>query len=346
MPANEMTVEALLRAHAPHAPESLRERVLGFEPQRRPLRRFALVAVAGCAVVAVGAAIVHGITRSGSSRPVAVPGTPSVRRTLTTPTWATATPPPLPSRQALQIQVGASAGADTAATKHSAAAVAGSAGRLQHTDASLAIKVSSDDDLASATTRATRIATSLGGYAQSVHYASRGDSILDLRIPTVNVQAALGRLASLGTLVSQQISITDLQQQLKTQSAEIAQLRRRIAALAAALKNPSLPEAQRVILQIRLAESRRALSQRLNARKGTISAGTMSHVSVEIGTKKSIAPVHRRGRIGRLLHDAVGFLALEGMIVLFALIVASPIALVAFGLWLWRRRSVDRLLAA
>jgi hypothetical protein len=47
-----------------------------------------------------------------------------------------------------------------------------------------------------------------------------------------------------------------------------------------------------------------------------------------------------------MLHSAVGFLALEGIVVLFALIVASPIALVAFLIWLWRRRSVDRLLAA
>ena len=45
-----------------------------------------------------------------------------------------------------------------------------------------------------------------------------------------------------------------------------------------------------------------------------------------------------------MLHGAVGFLALEGMIALFALIVASPLV-VAFGLlWLWRRRAVERLL--
>jgi hypothetical protein len=47
-----------------------------------------------------------------------------------------------------------------------------------------------------------------------------------------------------------------------------------------------------------------------------------------------------------MFHSAVGFLALEAIIVLFALIVASPIALLAFLIWFWRRRSVDRLLAA
>jgi hypothetical protein len=225
------------------------------------------------------------------------------------------------------------------------AAVAAPTGRLQHTDASLELRVDSNDTLASATTRATRIAASLGGYAQSVHYASSGSSILDLRIPSENVQTAITRLTALGTLVSQRISITDLQQRLQTQSDQIAQLRRTVAALQSALKNPSLPEAQRVILQIRLAESKRALSERLHARKGTISAGTMAHVAVQIGTKKSIVPVHHRGRLGRIVHSAVGFLALEAIIVLFALIVASPIALVAGLVWWWRRRSVDRLLA-
>jgi hypothetical protein len=231
----------------------------------------------------------------------------------------------------------------------SAAARAGFAAapssRLQHTDASLQLRVSSDDELASATTRATRIATSLGGYAQSVHYASRGSSVIDLRIPTQNVQRAIARLSALGTLVSQQISINDLEQRLETESAQIAQLRRRISALQKALQDPSLPDAQRVLLQIRLAESKRALAERLHARTGTVTSGTMAHVAVQIGTKRSIAPVHHRGRIGRIVHSAVGFLVVEAIVVLFALIVASPVALVLGLAWLWRRRSVDRLLA-
>ena len=59
--------------------------------------------------------------------------------------------------------------------------------------------------------------------------------------------------------------------------------------------------------------------------------------------RAAAAPPHR-GRIGRILHAAVGFLALEGIVLLFALIVASPLA-VAFGLWwFWRRRATERLL--
>jgi hypothetical protein len=47
-----------------------------------------------------------------------------------------------------------------------------------------------------------------------------------------------------------------------------------------------------------------------------------------------------------MLHSALDFLALEGIVTLFVLIVVSPFALVAGAFWLRRRRSVDRLLAA
>jgi hypothetical protein len=102
-----------------------------------------------------------------------------------------------------------------------------------------------------------------------------------------------------------------------------------------------------VLLQIQLAESKRALSQRLHARKGTVASGTTARISLVLGTEKAIAPVpHHRGRLGRMVHSAVGFLALEGIIALVVLIVASPLALVAGLAWAWRRRSVERLLAA
>jgi hypothetical protein len=221
--------------------------------------------------------------------------------------------------------------------------------RLAHTDASLQIRVADKDALSTATTRATRIATSLGGYAKSVEYRSPqnggGAAYIELRVPAQNVKAALSRLARLGTIVSQELSVTDLQDHFRTQSAQIAQLRRRVAALRAALRDPSLPEAQKVLLRINLSEARRALAQRLSARKGTVSAGTTARISLVIGTEKAIVPVAHRGRLDRMLHSAVGFLALEGMIALYALIVVSPLALVAGLVWLWRRRAVDRLLA-
>jgi hypothetical protein len=350
MSANEMTLEGLLRAHAPHAPESLRERVFALEPKPRrlslPPRRLALVALPAALGIAVSVAVVHGIIGSGSSKPTAVRNlvagvtVQQAQKDLASPpAWRSAgSVGAAPGSAGLQKQV--------AAVPHTFAPTTGSSARLQHTDASMQLRVQNTDDLAQATTRATRIATSLGGYAKSVNYRSQGTSVIDLRIPTQNVKTALARLAGLGTLVSQELSVTDLEQQLKNESAQIAQLRRRIAALRTAITDPSLADAQKVLLRIRLAESQRALSQRVHAQKGTISAGTTSTVSLVIGTKKAIAPVPQpRGRIGRMVHSAVDFLALEGIILLYALIVISPLAIVAGLLWFWRRRSVDRLLA-
>jgi hypothetical protein len=349
MSANDLTVEGLLRAYAPHAPESLRERVFALEPKPRrlslPPRRLALVALPAALGIAVSVAVVHGIIGSSSSKPTAernlvagVTVQQGQKDIASPPTWRSAGI----THSASSLQK-----VKVTDARPTIAPTTGSSTRLQHTDASIQLSVKNTDDLAQATTRATRVATSLGGYAKSVNYRSQGTSVLDLRIPTQNVKTALTRLADLGTLVSQELSVTDLEQQLKTQIAQIAQLHRRIAALRTAINDPSLPAAQKVLLRIRLAESQRALSQRSHAQKGTISAGTTSTVSLVIATKKGIAPVAQpRGRIGRMVHSAVGFLALEGIILLYALIVISPLALVAALLWFWRRRSVDRLLAA
>src|ERR1700730_833787 len=351
MSANELTIQGLVRAHAPHAPESLRERVFALEPKGRrrltlPPRRLVLVALPAALGIAVSVAVVHGIIGSGpSARTVEALHGRSLARP-TAPGDNMASPPAWSAAGAGSGTVLSGQLQKVPAHSFATPTVVWGA-RLQHTDATMQLSVKNTDDLAQATTRATRVATSLGGYAKSVNYRSQGTSVLDLRIPTQNVKTALTRLAGLGTLVSQELSVTDLEQQLQNESAQIAQLHRRIAALRTAINDSSLADAQKGILRIQPAESQRALSQRIHAQQGTISAGTMSTVSLVIGTKKGIAPVaHSRGRLGRMVHGAVGFLGLEGIILLYALIVISPFAIIAALLWFWRRRTVDRLLAA
>lgn len=337
MSANEMTVGTVLRAHAPRAPESLRTRVLALEPRRAPSRRLVLV-LALALGAALAAAIVHGLVSSGPKRQQVAAQQLSVPHV----------------KRALAPDAGTSGGSGGAtwgqanALQNALPSVAGRPTRLQHTDASLEVRVK---DTSAATTKATRIATSLGGYAQSVNYNSApeggGTASIVLRVPAQNVKAALARLEGLGMLVSQNLSVTDLEHDLQLESAQIAQLRRTVAALHTALNDPSLPESQRVILQIRLAESKRALSQRLHARTGTITAGTTSRISLFLSTNAAVVPLpHHRGRLGRMVHSAVGFLGLEGTIVLYALIVVSPIALVAGLMWSLReaRRHRDERL--
>jgi hypothetical protein len=332
-----------LRAATLRAPDALRTRVLAVTPApvhrfapRRPSWRFALVVLPAALGIAVTAALVHGFTRSGTTQPTTLDS-----QALSAP------------QRKIAPLVG-SGSATTHDQAFGAPSVAAGAGRLTHTDASLTVSVPNTDKLREATNAATRIATSLGGFAQSVVYRTPADgggaSYIELRIPAENVQRALAQLAGLGTLVSQEVSLQDLQHDLTVQSEQITQLRRRIAALNEALRNPALPEAQRVLLQIKLAESKRALAQRINARKGTIAAGTTSRVSLVLSTDKaSIVPVHR-GRLDRMLRSAVGFLALEATVALYALIVVSPLVAVGGLAWwlarLRRRRDEHRLLAA
>src|SRR5258706_3031792 len=327
-----------LRGATLHAPDALRSRVLAARPlprrsflSQRPSRRLVFAVVPAALAIAATAAIVQGLTTSSSPRPVtfAQPAVvhgaaPNAKRLAnpaetTTNTW----------QGDAGVAGGAAVGAPPVNNLNSAQstlAPATSSGRLAHTDASLEVRVSDVEHLSAATSAATRIATSLGGYAQSVDYQTpqggNGTASIELRIPAQNVQRALTRIAALGTLVSQNVSVNDLQHSLQVESAQIAQLRRRVAALRTAIADPALPDAQRVLLQIKLAESKRALSQRLHARKGTISAGTTARVSLLLGTERSvITPAPPRGRTSRMLHSAVGFLGLEAMIALYALIV-------------------------
>jgi len=321
MSANEMRVSTVLRAHPPRAREALRARVLELEPRPWSARRkLVLVVVPAAAVLAVAAALVHGFLGSSPSHPQVAAKPPVLR----------------------------AAGGPAAGTFHAVApvpSVAGSALRLQHTEASLEIRVK---DASAAATKATRIATGLGGYAQSVTYSStsRTASVV-LRVPAANVKLALARLAGLGTIVSQNLSVDDLEHDLQRETAQIAQLRRTIATLEAALRNPSLPDAQRVILRIRLANAKTALAQRLHARAGTVAAGTNATVSLTLVTKRhAVVPPPPRSRVDRMIRSAVGFLGLEATVALYVLIVASPLALLALLAWSLRearRRRDERL---
>ena len=177
--------------------------------------------------------------------------------------------------------------------------------------------------------------------------AAAAQSFIELRIPAQNVQQAL--VAARRARHARLAADLDPGPDAPRSSASRSRSRSCIAGsprCSTALRDPALPDAQRVLLQIQLAESKRALAQRVHGRKGTIAAGATSRVSLVLTTQKhaAAAPPHR-GRLGRMLHSAVGFLALEGMVALFALIVISPVARRArCSCGLVRRRAVDRLL--
>jgi hypothetical protein len=311
----------------------------------------------------VTAALVHGFVSSGS-RPetgalapraiLSLPGAPSTTRHASRQ-YAPATQKATSGEQVHSFAANGTDSAALAAGKGYGTLVI-PRNRLVHADAALQVQVSSHAALSTATNKATQIVASLGGYAQSVQYQSsrggEGDSFLALRVPVGKAQTAITKLGSLGRLVSQEISTQDLQQQLTRQNNQIGSLQRAIAVYEQALQSGTLTAAERVEIQIRLSNAEHSLKLLRQARSGTVASGATADISLTLTTNRSgILPVHHKsGRFGRLLGSAAGFLGLEGIIVLYALVVLSPV-LVLGGLTWWilrerRRREESRLLAS
>jgi hypothetical protein len=382
------TLVSALRATPPVAPERLRERVLELGPDVRPRmskrRRLTLVVVPAAVVLAVGAAVVHGFVSTDSHRNAArVADFRQVNQSLGSlhGSAVQAKPAPLAPNtftrsRALDKQKRRVRGTlhqdQTASSWNSVYAAAGAKAtlnlvggetavnipknRLVHAEASLQVSVKTHAALTKATNEATQIVSSLGGYAQSVSYQSshgaEGNALLQLRVPVQKAQIAIGRLANLGTLLSQQVSTRDLQQQLNSQDNGIGSLKRAIAVYEQALNGGTLSGAERVQVQIKLSNARHAITQLRRNRSATLQSGATSDISLLLTTRQHAFVVHHHHgstRIGRLLGSAAHFLALEGIIVLYALIVVAPL-LILGGLAWWvlreRRRREERLLAS
>jgi hypothetical protein len=372
-----------LRANPPVAPERLRQRVLEGAPaprrQRSRKRKLVLVVVPAAVVLAVGAAFVHGFVSSGSHPKAAtlaptlnqIAGTGSAQAngverkaahsqapTRNTPDSAVhgrqfQSQSKLPQAySAVESAPKALAGVSSGAPRQ---AVSIPRNRLVHAVASLQVGVKGKD-LSAKTNEASQIVGSFGGYAQSVRYQhSRngyGNAVLELRVPVQNAQAAIAKLCGLGTLLSQQVSTQDLQAKVTHQTNAIGSLRRAIAVYENALQSTTLSATERVAIQIKLNNARHALARLRHARNATQALGATADISLLLTTRNhAIVPAHHHGstRIGRLLGSAAHFLALEGIIVLYALIVLAPVLLIAALVW-WilreRRRREERLLAS
>jgi hypothetical protein len=342
-----------LRTTAPVAPEQLRERVLALAPGTRGRmsrrRRLVLVVVPVAVALAVGAALVHGFVSSGRNLQIRSDGAPALGFAPNLTQHGSS------EKAAVPATTTPTAGALSDLPASAPYAVAIPKNRLVHADAALQVQVPTRSALSHATNEASQIVGSLGGYAQSVSYQAShhgyGSALLALRVPVQKAQVAIAKLGGLGTLLSQQVSTKDLQQQLTQQTNGIGALRRSIAAYEQALQSGSLSAPQRVEIQIKLANARHALTQLRRARTGTLASAATADISLELTTRQHAVVVthHPRGRFGRLLGSAAGFLALEGIIVLYALIVLSPLVLLG-GLAWWllreRRRREERLLAS
>ncbi|HEX3267407.1 MAG TPA: DUF4349 domain-containing protein [Gaiellaceae bacterium] len=327
-----------LRAGKPTAPAQLRERVESLSPPPArwappSLRRLAPAVALSVLAASLGVAAVVGVVHSGSKSGSRV----EVFRAARSPAPMTEShgePVPLPLGQALDEK--------QRALPHAA-------GRLQQYDASLTLRVRDTDELSRRTQQAMRVTRTLGGYVASASFdipGRRGTSALVLRVPIDRVQRALAQFSGYGTLLSQRISVRDLQQRADAQSSRITALRRGIAALERRLEG-SLPTNERDRLERLLRIEKRRLVAQQKRLRATVRRAELARVALTLVTPRSKATA-APSRLDRTLDDAGSVLARELQILLYALIVAAPL-LVLGGLALvaartQRSRSDRRLL--
>jgi hypothetical protein len=199
-------------------------------------------------------------------------------------------------------------------------------------------------DLSRATQKAVRTTRKLDGYVANADYSTStrsGDSVLDLRVPVHRVQDAIASFTDLGTILSQRIAVADLQAGVDKAGRQIAAAQKIVKRLDG---RPGLTQAERA----ELAAAKRRIARLSQSRARLVAQGTYAKISLSLTTRKTAAKHAAPGRFERFWGDAGDILGKEAIIVLYALVVAGPFALLAalafFGERARRRRADGRLL--
>jgi uncharacterized protein DUF4349 len=352
----------------PGAPDELRERVRGLaeaapEPARRSSRGKLVLVLATVALVGLaGLAAVYGLVTSGSQHQKSASRAHRAQAVGTVTSAAEGGLRAAPSGNVPRPETLAKVPPKTAfvppttAQDHAAraATLPPSQGRLQQYSATMRVRVKGVNGLSRTTTRAMRITRNLGGFVASVDYGTptrrSGEAYLTVRVPNARVQQAVVLFSGLGVLLSQQISILDLQDEANSEAVQIIRLQREIDRLVAKLRGPLSPEEQ-VRTQSQLDAARAALRARTEQHAGTLRRGRLATFRLAFTTRNAaVAPIHHgQGRIGRAASHAFGLLAKVVAGGVYALIVVAPLLVLGFLVLvagrLIRRRGADRLLA-
>jgi hypothetical protein len=229
------------------------------------------------------------------------------------------------------------------------AGVPSSRDRLQQYDATLTLRVGDRDELSARTSEAMRLTRALDGYVAAATYdvpGKRGESALVLRIPIDRVQQALEAFSAYGTIVSQRISVKDVQRRVDELGSALAILRKDVAKVERELAGTLSPE-QRIELEQRLAVDRRRIKALSSVREAITHRAQLARVVLTLVTPRSRAAA-APGRFHRTLDDAGSVLVRELEVLLYALVVVGPLLAIG-GVAIvtsraQRRRSDRRLL--
>ncbi len=330
-----------LRASRPSAPLELRARVreiaavevarAPWASWRFPVRRGMLVAVPAAAALAFASAGVLGLARSDVS------STDTLQR-----------------QESLAADAGkalSEAAPSTASDGRTQSTIGPTADRDQRVSATLTVEVSDADAVSRAAQDALDLTRSLGGYvvSSSVATGEEGSAAITVRVPVGKVQDAITGLSGLGRIVSQQVTIDDLQATLDELERREATVRGQIARIRARLATELLDPQTEAVLRARLQTLRSELTELRTGISSTEAEARMSTIQLTVVTPGAFGAVAPPSRIDRAIDEALNVLAWEGVIALGMLIVLAPFALVAFAAWLgrrlYRRHEDERLLA-
>jgi hypothetical protein len=326
-----------LRASRPAAPTALRARIREISAPETaratwsrfhfPVRRAALIAIPAAAVLAFASAGVLGIARSDvSTETYRAEGLADKATTEAAPSTNLGAP-------ALDSTIGPTTE------------------RAQRVSATLTVEVADADAVSRAAQDALDLAHSLGGHVVSASVATgeEGSAALTVRVPVAKVQEAIVGLSALGRIVSQQVTIDDLQETLDQLERREASVRGQIARIVARLESESLDAQTKAVLQARLQTLRGELRELRGGIASTNAEARMSTIQLTVVTPGAFGAVAPPARLDRTIDEALNVLAWEAVIVLAVLIVMAPFAFVAFAAWLghrlYRRREEERLLA-
>src|SRR5687768_6231093 len=335
-----------IRATKPEAPSVLRDRVRALsaqEPAKAPFlarfewRRLVLVAPAAL-VVAVIAGSVIGLTRdevvNGGDGDAAVSSSGSEEAGRMSPRLEAYNA----QDEALKAQPVLPATGDTGGV------VPPVPGQLQRYEAELRLRVDDVGALSDATKRAQRIASQHGGSIASLQYDAPSEGVgaaqITLRVPTTRVQSAMSQLSQLGTILGQRYGIEDLQQQADQLQSQIEATQRQIAGIQAQLRSPTLSDADRAVLQSRLANARQKLRDLRAGLGGTRADAKTATIYLTLTTEE----IQPEAVGGSRLDDIKDVLAWEAIALLYVLVVAGPFVILGLLVWLslrLRRRQVE-----
>jgi hypothetical protein len=326
-----------LRSSRPAAPFELRARVREIAAERPsaapawrawrfPVRRGALVAVPAAAALALASAGVLGLSRSDAVDPQTLAGDAAR------------------DKGALESAVAPNLAAPpgTRTTRDD---------RAQRVSATLTVEVEDAGAVSQAAQDALDLTRSLGGFvvSSSVATGEEGSAAITVRVPVERVQDAITGLSGLGRIVTQQVTVDDLQQTLDELGEREAAVRSEIARIRARLRTEELDAQTEAVLRARLQTLRTELTGLRTSIASTQSEAAMSTIQLTVVTPGAIGAVVVPSRIDRAIDEALNVLAWEAVIALGVLIVLAPFALVGLAAWLgrrlYRRYEQERLLA-